>query len=290
MERVTAAQVSDALYDYLTGSGSKYQNNWVAIPEFSTPRVKNGRLDMIAILTTYQAQEIRGFEIKVARSDFLKDIDTGKYSKYLNVCHSLYFVAPTGLIKKNELPKGCGLLTWNGTKFTSVQRAIKQDDPPELNWQTYTGMLMRQHGLNIDSLKEAERRTDKFFGIKKAMARHTGGIENLSKEELVAWASSRAGHYYSIEMRKSRESKLNEKAEKLVQFCLDLGLLKEPTMGTEYVFDELQKKLAHFARFNNHLQDVQSAADFINRVMRDWQNKTTVEVPVCIGGPGEKDE
>lgn len=48
-----------------------------------------------------------GYEIKVSRSDFTSDT---KWQKYLDYCNEFYFVCPDGLIRKEELPKGVGLL------------------------------------------------------------------------------------------------------------------------------------------------------------------------------------
>lgn len=283
-QRITAQDVSSALQAYLEGHKSKYQNTWIAIPEFSTPGVRNGRLDMVAIRTTYQVQEIRGFEIKVSRSDFFNDVESGKYTKYLNVCHSLYFVVPSGLVKKTDVPDGCGLLSWNGNAFTSVLRATRNPEPKALHWQLYTAMLMRQHSLHIDDLQAAARSTDRFHTLRNVMKKYEGPFpEGVDKDALIAWASSRAGHYYSVEMRKTRESKLNDKAEKLLDLCIELGLLKDRDMGSEYGFDGLKKKLMSFARFNNHIQDVQSAASFIQQVMNDWREKPEVDIPECIG-------
>jgi len=55
-------------------------------------------------------QRIRGYEFKVDRSDFLKEIKTGKWKQYLEYCHTFSFVCPKGLIKKSEVPSKVGLL------------------------------------------------------------------------------------------------------------------------------------------------------------------------------------
>jgi|GEM_PF-1361775 len=47
------------------------------------------------------------YEIKVSRGDFLNDT---KHNEYLKYCNQFYFVAPTGIINKNELPPEKGLI------------------------------------------------------------------------------------------------------------------------------------------------------------------------------------
>jgi len=81
----------------------------------------NKILDGLAIPITWSPRTIIGYEIKVTRSDFLSD---QKYPHYMETCNLFYFVAPKGLIKKDELPKRVGLLEYNNGKLRQVKRAV----------------------------------------------------------------------------------------------------------------------------------------------------------------------
>ncbi|GAH65878.1 unnamed protein product [marine sediment metagenome] len=63
------------------------------------------RVDLIHI--NPHKQHIRIFEIKSSRSDFTGD---HKWQKYLKYCHTFSFVCPYGLIQKNDVPPGIGIL------------------------------------------------------------------------------------------------------------------------------------------------------------------------------------
>ncbi|MFH1287131.1 MAG: hypothetical protein ABII25_00340 [bacterium] len=63
------------------------------------------RIDAIIIDTEHKW--LRGFEIKVTRSDFLND---EKWENYSCFCSSLSVVCPWGLIQKEEINKPFGLL------------------------------------------------------------------------------------------------------------------------------------------------------------------------------------
>lgn len=52
-------------------------------------------------------RETKGYEIKVSRSDFISD---KKWEEYLPYCSWFYFIAPKGIIRKEELPTGIGLM------------------------------------------------------------------------------------------------------------------------------------------------------------------------------------
>jgi len=50
---------------------------------------------------------IIGYEVKISRSDFLRD---RKWMGYLNYCNLFYFVTPWGLLDSKEIPAEAGLI------------------------------------------------------------------------------------------------------------------------------------------------------------------------------------
>ena len=51
------------------------------------------------------------FEVKVARSDWLAELrDPRKRANGMRLSHEFWFVAPSGVVKMEEVPEGCGLL------------------------------------------------------------------------------------------------------------------------------------------------------------------------------------
>jgi hypothetical protein len=65
------------------------------------------RLDGWAMNKSWANACVTGYEIKVSRSDFLRD---DKWHEYLEFCNELYFVTPKGLIDPSEVPAECGLM------------------------------------------------------------------------------------------------------------------------------------------------------------------------------------
>lgn len=94
------------------------------------PECKNGstwldnhvRFDAYAMKKSYKKPLSVGYEIKVSRSDFLND---EKWHKYLEYCNEFYFVCPTGLIDKSEVPAEAGLMyvSKTGTKLFTKKKA-----------------------------------------------------------------------------------------------------------------------------------------------------------------------
>lgn len=85
--------------------------------EFFMTEVKNGptgvmagellQFDAVAIYKSFAHPQIRGYEIKISRSDFLRD---AKYPRYRPYFHEFYFVVPQGMVKREELDEGIGLM------------------------------------------------------------------------------------------------------------------------------------------------------------------------------------
>ncbi|WP_339060066.1 MmcB family DNA repair protein [Tepidibacillus marianensis] len=105
--------------------------------EFFITECKNGptgtgllQFDGLAIYKSWAHPNIVGYEIKVSRSDFLRD---NKFFRYMPYCHELYFVVPTGLIDRMELPNDIGLMYYNPetkaltTKKKAIHRKIEVD-------------------------------------------------------------------------------------------------------------------------------------------------------------------
>lgn len=71
------------------------------------------RPDVFTIEGTLVEESMKptSYEIKHSRSDFLSDMKKPhKWQSYLEVSEKLYYVCPEGVIKKEDVPKECGLI------------------------------------------------------------------------------------------------------------------------------------------------------------------------------------
>jgi len=100
-----------------------------------TYRGRHVRLDAWVMPRSWVRPETTGYEIKVGRSDFLRD---DKWTDYLAMCHKLYFVCPHGLIGPDELPPDVGLL-WvskTGSRLFTKRKAVpRKIEIPESLWR-----------------------------------------------------------------------------------------------------------------------------------------------------------
>lgn len=122
MSGVTSFDIKNAL--------AKKHKSEFFITECKTGPTMTGlyKFDGIAIYKSWTRPQIRGYEIKISRSDFLGD---NKFYNYLPYCHEMYFVVPTGLIDRTEIPTEIGLIYYNPktggliTKKKAIYRNIE---------------------------------------------------------------------------------------------------------------------------------------------------------------------
>jgi hypothetical protein len=86
---------------------------WTNQPLGSVQHSNAPIVDVLAISKSYSSTIVRIYEIKVSRGDFQRDVMNGKFLKYMEYCNQFYFATPLKLITKEELPQGCGLITFN---------------------------------------------------------------------------------------------------------------------------------------------------------------------------------
>jgi len=85
------------------------------------------RIDMLLIKTSVRGVKIPyeriGLEVKVSRADFQRELrDPGKRQAWHSMVHRFAYVAPKGMIRKDELPEGCGLLEYDNSALFGTQR------------------------------------------------------------------------------------------------------------------------------------------------------------------------
>lgn len=111
------------------------------------------------------------FEIKVSRSDFLRDRD-GKQDGALKWSDRFWYVTPPDLLTKADLPEWSGLQEWDGKAFRVVRKAPGRSKA-EPSWE-FVASLIRNSGdcrrdtellksqiAFYESVMERRRREDK---------------------------------------------------------------------------------------------------------------------------------
>lgn len=80
------------------------------------------RPDVYTLEPTFMRIKAVAFECKVSRADFLCDVGKGKALGYLVYAGALVFATPKGLVRKDELPIGAGLIERGETSWRWVKK------------------------------------------------------------------------------------------------------------------------------------------------------------------------
>jgi DNA repair protein MmcB-like len=85
------------------------------------------RVDAWAMRRSWSQPTTYGYEIKVTRSDFVRD---DKWHAYLGLCSQFYFVCPDNLIQPQELPPEAGLywVSKTGARLWLKKKAQHRND------------------------------------------------------------------------------------------------------------------------------------------------------------------
>ncbi|HEF4837334.1 TPA: hypothetical protein SAO52_002054 [Burkholderia vietnamiensis] len=62
------------------------------------------------------------YECKISVADFRRDVTAGKWTSYLRFAAGVIFAAPAGLLKKEDIPAGCGLIVRGPDGWRSLKR------------------------------------------------------------------------------------------------------------------------------------------------------------------------
>lgn len=93
------------------------------------------------------------YEVKVNRADFLADLaKPEKRHAYAALAEAVYYCCPEGLIAKNEVPDGFGLVCEVGEGLFEIQKKARRSKTFTMHPDTaMTLMVKRQVPLSIDS-------------------------------------------------------------------------------------------------------------------------------------------
>ena len=166
----------------------------------------NGYIDAVAFaLYPSLGHTIDGFEIKVSRSDFLREFEKPDKSGGAIVnCNRWWLVAPKGVCDKNELPKDWGLLEFIGGRFYKRKQAQMRE--VEFNLSFIAGLVRRAtegtipRSIYWDKVEDEKKEIRKEFAaeIEKAKTQLDDYVKKVREfegasglEVLVSWKSGK---------------------------------------------------------------------------------------------------
>ncbi|MCL4631553.1 hypothetical protein [Burkholderia sp.] len=94
------------------------------------------RPDVYTVPCSFARFQPVAYECKISVADFRRDVTAGKWTSYLRFAAGVIFAAPAGLLKKEDIPTGCGLIVrgpdgWRSLKGPTLKNV---DNLPRDAW------------------------------------------------------------------------------------------------------------------------------------------------------------
>ena len=126
--------------------------------------------------------ELQGFEIKVSRSDWRREIQKPeKSAAFAPYVHRWWIAAPKGVVELTEMPAEWGLMTTTGSALT-VQKAASRLAPLDLP-HTLLASILRRWAETDEAAKEQQRRVREAYeqGVDDGKARNNHTSEHMQQ-------------------------------------------------------------------------------------------------------------
>lgn len=210
--------------------------------------------DAIALsLWPSRGLHLHGFEIKVSRGDFIKEIKTPEKAECISkYCHFWWIVVPDGLVSKEEMPVNWGLIyaipEKKDVKIVKKAELLTPVDPSMSFWAavlrraqaTITEDSIRTRVRNEIGLSEfnrgvksAERDIEHAKAQLKSLCDQVNKFENDSGVSITSWRNGNIGvavsEVVSGAYLKTRErmNRMLEDAECIVKTLREMGYKNE---------------------------------------------------------------
>ena len=171
------------------------------------------RLDLVAFnLWGSRNYRVVGFELKVSRGDWLRELDAFQKSEdWCAVVDAFYVVTPPKLVRDDELPAGWGLLELNGSRMMTRRHAAVREGvttiPREVSARFLSRMAFRaesatntaRYQMREAVRKEERDRAEKELGAELKAAREKAQESARQYSELLAALGLRTNEWRAHE-------------------------------------------------------------------------------------------
>ena len=127
------------------------------------------------------------YECKVSVSDFRADVTKGKYTDYLAYASGVIFACPVGLLRRDDIPKGAGLMT-RGEDGWHVLKAPTLSKCPELPRSFWLKLVMdgerRDHERQAYMDEHCKRSLNEYRVQQKLRQQHGEVIAAAANDHL----------------------------------------------------------------------------------------------------------
>jgi len=168
---------------------TKLSENWMVWREVTLGSFSVPRADVFAVAKSFANPRFIIYEIKTSRSDFLHDVNTGKYRGYFSCCSQFYFACPSGVLGKGDVPEHCGLIVRNENGWHTVKSATRREFKPSQD--LWIRLLIKGYEDHFERYRQEEGdRFKEYKSLKEASWLYGGKVAKdiASGQDIIAQA------------------------------------------------------------------------------------------------------
>lgn len=253
---IGAERVETALENRFSGAGWAFFKQFRPMTSFAATY---SCIDAVAVGLWMKNYKILAFEIKVERSDFLKDVEifNKKHRYALEISHEFYYVCPWNLIDRSEIPEVAGLM------YVDKSFTIKKKKPAILREMEsiqfhFFQAFAKEFGNTIYHTKIPI----KFLGKKMTQEDFNSLLEEKKGADWKQEVTDRAKEI--LKERKQRKADLDEFLQELKSLCgFYAGRTDEEVCAEIKRYCDLGKKFSTNYDFLYHLRQLKEHTDKI---------------------------
>lgn len=129
----------------------------IVAPRFQLPHAGQ-QIDVLSISRySYAKPDVRAYEIKVSRSDFLADVGAAKWTGYTRYANRVLFAAESGLLKEADIPAEAGLIVRGPKGWVVVKTGQYRLQIPGWDNDAWLALLSRRQEHQTATRRLADR-------------------------------------------------------------------------------------------------------------------------------------
>lgn len=155
--------------------------------------------DVCVVKPSYTRFCLSIYEVKFSRADFLSDIRSEKWKKYLYHCHRFYFATTSGIVKLEDIPTEAGWIVRGNNGWRVMKSALNRD--VEIGGETLLSLLFykQKKTKRFNRLQMVEWIKHGSYDRKKTVAKIVGKEIAEAWAQRDKWERARADLRYRIE-------------------------------------------------------------------------------------------
>jgi hypothetical protein len=167
------------------------------------------RPDVYSLPKSYSKFCPLAYEIKISTADFRRDVTSGKWQSYLKFASGVIFAVPAGLVTKDDVPKGCGLIVrhenvwrmakgptllhieslphevWMKLMIDGINRAARGNEPRTLHKYEVERQVRQKYGEEIgQALSDMNRAVERLEYMQHRAEATASEIERIRSDAI----------------------------------------------------------------------------------------------------------